>query len=127
MTQKNQIYKCNICGNIVSVVEAHEGQLVCCNQPMNLLEEKTSSQEGKEKHVPIIETSDGKVTVRVGSIPHPMEDNHYIEFIQLLKNGIVIAEKQFQPGEEPVATFCIDNNENIIARELCNVHGLWRS
>ena len=127
MAKLNAIYKCQICGNVVSVIEAHEGELVCCGQPMNLLEEKTIEQEGKEKHVPVIEVEGNKVTVKVGSVPHPMEKEHYIELIQLIKDGNIVIGKRLKPGDEPKAEFCLENTENLKAKELCNVHGLWIS
>lgn len=127
MTNKNEFYKCELCGNLVSVLESADGQLVCCGQPMNLLVEKTVAEEGKEKHAPVIEVNGNEVTVKVGSIPHPMEDVHYIEIIQLLENGAVTFEKQLQPGESPEAKFCgVKDTSNLEAREVCNVHGLWR-
>jgi len=127
MAKQNAIYKCEICGNIVSVLEAGKGDLICCGQPMQLLEEKTAEQEGKEKHVPIIEIDGNKVTVKVGSVPHPMEKEHYIELIQLIKDGNVVVGKRLKPGEEPKAEFCLEDTENLKARELCNIHGLWIS
>lgn len=127
MAEKNGIYKCNVCGNVVSVLDAQGGTLVCCGQNMELLEEKTSEQEGNEKHVPVVEVSEGKIIVKVGSKPHPMEEGHYIQMVQLLKDGNVIAEKRLNPGDEPVAEFCFVDAENLTARELCNLHGLWKS
>ena len=127
MAKQNGIYKCEICGNVVSVIEAHEGELVCCGQPMKLLEEKTAEQEGKEKHVPVIEIEGNKVTVKVGSVPHPMEKEHYIELIQLIKEGNIAIGKRLKPGDEPKAEFYLEDTENLKARELCNVHGLWVS
>ncbi|MBW2981552.1 desulfoferrodoxin [Candidatus Woesearchaeota archaeon] len=125
MAEQNGIYKCEICGNVVSVIEANKGELVCCGQPMKLLEEKTAKQEGKEKHVPVVEIYEDKVAVKIGSVPHPMEENHFIELIQILKDEKVIAEKRLFPGDEPKAEFCLKDAEGIKARELCNVHGLW--
>jgi len=125
MTKLNEIYKCSICGNVVQVIEAHAGTRVCCGEDMKLMEEKTAAQEGKEKHVPVVTVKGKNVTVKVGSVPHPMEQAHFIEFIQLLKNGKVVAEKQLSPGEKPEAVFCLDDTSGIKARELCNVHGLW--
>ena len=123
MTNVNEIYKCEICGNVVSVEIAGAGTLVCCGKPMVLLEVKTQD-EGNEKHVPVVEAAEGKVKVKVGSVPHPMEEKHFIQFIQLLKDGKVVAEKQLKPGDAPEAEFCVDA-EGVVARELCNVHGLW--
>ena len=127
MAKQNAIYKCDICGNVVSVLEAHAGELVCCGQPMNLLEEKTAEQEGKEKHVPVVESFEGGIRVKVGSIPHPMEEKHYIELIQLIKGDDVIVGKRLKPGDEPVAEFCIANAGGLKARILCNIHGVWIS
>jgi len=127
MVKRNEIYKCSVCGNVVEVKEVGGGVLVCCGQDMNLCEEKTVEQEGKEKHVPVISIEGDKVTVAVGSVPHPMEDKHFIEFIQLLKDGKVIKEKQLYPGEKPEAVFTVDNTDGLSAREYCNLHGLWRS
>ena len=127
MTKQDGIYKCEICGNVISVVEAHDGELVCCGKPMELLKEKTSAEEGKEKHVPLIKIDGNKVTITVGSIHHPMEAEHYIELIQIIGDGKVIAGTRLNPGEEPKVEFNLESTENIYARALCNVHGLWRS
>ncbi|MBU0471498.1 MAG: desulfoferrodoxin [Nanoarchaeota archaeon] len=129
MTKKNQIYKCQICGNVVEVVEAGAGILVCCGQDMNLFEEKTIAEEqGGEKHVPVLEINNSKVTVKVGSIPHPMEDNHYISKIDIMTGeGKLVASKRLKPGDEPKAEFCLESTEGIYAREYCNIHGLWRN
>ncbi len=127
MTKLNEIYKCEICGNVVSVIETGAGELVCCGQPMVLLEEQTSEQEGNEKHVPVIETFEGGEKVKVGSVPHPMEEDHYIELIQLIKDGEVIRGKRLKPGEAPEAVFHHVDNEGLSARILCNKHGLWKS
>lgn len=128
MTSRNQIYKCEHCGIVVSVIQPGGGALVCCGTEMQLMEEKTAEQEGKEKHVPVVEVEGNTVTVRVGSIPHPMEENHYIQLIQLLQNDKVIMGKSLNPGEEPKVVFCnIENTENLSAREICNIHGLWKS
>ncbi|MDK2849505.1 MAG: superoxide reductase [Candidatus Woesearchaeota archaeon] len=124
MTKKKQVYKCSICGNIVEVIHEGAGQLVCCGQPMDLLEEKTEDA-GQEKHVPVIETTEEGVLVKVGSVSHPMEDNHYIEWIELIADGISY-RKFLKPGDKPEALFKI-KAENIQARAFCNVHGLWRS
>ncbi len=124
MTKLNQIYKCNVCGNVVTVLHAGVGQLVCCGQPMELLTEKTKD-EGLEKHVPVIEKTEIGVKVKVGSVPHPMERKHFIEWIEIIADGQVY--RQFlKPGSPPEADFTI-KAEKIQAREYCNVHGLWKS
>lgn len=128
MTEKNGIYKCAVCGNIVSVEDANAGELVCCGKPMNLMPELTKESEGStEKHVPLIEVNGNKVKVTVGDVPHPMEEAHFIEFIQLLQDGNVVAEKRLFPEQKPEAEFYMENTKGITAREFCNVHGLWKS
>ncbi|WP_290596292.1 MULTISPECIES: desulfoferrodoxin [unclassified Archaeoglobus] len=123
MTEVLQVYKCMVCGNVVEVVHAGRGQLVCCGQPMRLMNVK-EAEEGKEKHLPVIEKSDGKVLVKVGSILHPMEEQHYIEWIELLADGFVY-RKQLKPGDEPKAEFNVEA-EKVSARSYCNIHGLWQ-
>jgi superoxide reductase len=123
MAKKLEIYKCMVCGNIVEVVHGGVGELVCCGQPMKELVAKTAD-EGKEKHVPVIEKVDTGIKVKVGSVPHPMEDKHYIEWIELLADGK--AYRQFlNPGNAPEAVFKVEANE-VTAREHCNIHGLWK-
>lgn len=124
MTEQKQIYKCNVCGNIVEVLHSGVGQLVCCGQPMELLKEK-SEEVGLEKHLPVIEREDKTVKVKVGSISHPMEEKHYIEWIELIADGKVY-RKFLNPGDKPEAEFEIEA-EKIESREYCNVHGLWKS
>jgi superoxide reductase len=124
MVQLKEIYKCNVCGNIVEVVHASDGDLVCCGQPMELLKEKIQDV-GNEKHVPVIEKTATGVKVKVGSIPHPMEEKHYIEMIELHADGAVY-RKFLRPGEKPEAEFCV-TAKTLTAREFCTVHGLWRS
>ncbi len=126
MAKQNGIYKCEICGNIVSALIAKEPDIICCGQEMILFEEKTQ-EEGKEKHVPVVEINGNNVKVKVGSVSHPMEPEHFIVLIQLIKDGKVIEGRRLNPGEKPEAEFCLENTEGITARELCNVHGLWRS
>ena len=124
MAEKLGIYKCEICGNIVEVLHDGKGELVCCGQPMKLMKENTVDAS-KEKHVPVIEKADGGFKVKVGSIPHPMEEKHYIEWIELIADGK--AYRQFlKQGEAPEAFFKIDA-VNVTAREYCNVHGLWKN
>lgn len=124
MTELKQIYKCNVCGNIVEILHKGVGELVCCNKPMNLFEEKTED-EGKEKHIPVIEKTDNETIVKVGSIPHPMEEDHYIEWIELITdNGSY--KKFLKPGDLPEIKFDI-KSDNVKARAFCNIHGLWKS
>lgn len=124
MTQKLQIYKCEKCGNIVEVLHEGAGQLICCGQPMKLFTENTVDA-AQEKHVPQIEKIEKGYRVKVGSVPHPMEEKHYIEWIELIADGK--AYRQFlNPGESPQAVFFIDANE-VTVREYCNLHGLWKS
>jgi len=124
MAEINEIYKCEICGNIVQVLHAGVGELVCCDQPMVKLEEQTADFK-TEKHVPVIEKQSDGFLVKVGSVPHPMEEKHYIEWIELIADGVSY-RKYLNPGDQPQAFFCIDAQE-VSAREYCNVHKLWRS
>ena len=124
MAEKLQVYKCDACGNIVEVLHGGGGELVCCGEPMKLLVENTVDA-AKEKHVPVIEKVAGGFKVNVGSVAHPMEDKHYIEWIEIIADGE--AYRQFlNPGEAPEATFNIAA-EQITAREYCNLHGLWKT
>lgn len=124
MTQVKQVYKCNVCGNIVEVLHSGSGQLVCCGQPMQLMEEKTADS-ATEKHVPVIEKKDDGILVKVGSVPHPMEKEHYIEWIELTADGISY-KKFLKPGDKPEAFFPV-KGEELSAREYCSVHLLWKS
>jgi superoxide reductase len=124
MTQKNQVYKCEICGNIVEVLHEGAGELVCCGQPMKLQEEKIQ-EEGNEKHKPVIEKNEEGILIKVGSVSHPMEENHYIEWIEIFTDK-GRSKKFLKPGEKPEVFFPV-KTENIKAREYCNVHGLWTS
>ena len=124
MTELLQVYKCDVCGNIVEVVHAGGGELVCCGQPMKLFKENTVDA-AKEKHVPVVEKTADGFKVKVGSVPHPMEEKHWIEFVELIADGKVY--RQFlKPGQTPEATFCI-KAEKVSAREYCNLHGLWKA
>ena len=124
MTEKLQVYKCNVCGNIVEVIHAGAGELVCCGKPMQLMAENTTDA-ATEKHVPVVEKVDGGCKVTVGSVAHPMEDKHYIEWVELIADGK--AYRQFlEPGGAPEAIFKVDATD-VTARECCNLHGLWKS
>lgn len=124
MTKKNEIYKCPLCGNIVEVVHTGAGELVCCGQPMDLISENTVDA-ALEKHVPVVEKVDNGFKVTVGSVPHPMEEKHWIEWIELMADGKVYRQN-LAPGQTPEATFCVDAGE-ATARAYCNLHGLWKS
>jgi len=124
VTELKQVYKCNVCGNIVEVLHTGVGELVCCGQPMVLQSEKTEDQ-GLEKHVPVVEKTETGIKVKVGSVPHPMEDKHYIEWIQVIADGQSY-RKFLKPGEAPEAEFCV-KAEKLLVREYCNVHGLWKT
>lgn len=124
MTERLQIYKCEVCGNIVELLHEGVGELVCCGQPMKLSVENTVDAS-KEKHVPVIEKTATGIKVKVGSVAHPMEEKHYIEWIEVIADGK--AYRRFlKPGEAPEATFEIQAAQ-IIAREYCNLHGLWKA
>ena len=124
MAEINQVYKCELCGNIVAVLHGGEGELVCCGQPMALLKENTVDA-AKEKHVPVIEKVDGGYKVKVGSVAHPMEEKHFIEWVELIADGK--AYRQFlSPGQAPEAVFNI-KAATVTAREYCNLHGLWKA
>jgi superoxide reductase len=123
MAERLEVYKCEACGNIVEVLHGGAGELVCCGQPMVMLKENTVDA-AKEKHVPVIEKIAGGYTVKVGDVAHPMEEKHFIEWIELIADGQ--AYRQFlNPGEAPEATFMIDASQ-VTAREYCNLHGLWK-
>ena len=123
MTNKLQIYKCEVCGNIVDVLHKGAGELVCCGQPM-VLRSENAVDAAREKHVPVVEKMAGGVRVKVGSVAHPMEEKHYIEWIEIIADGK--AYRQFlKPGDSPEAMFNIEA-EDVTAREYCNLHGLWK-
>lgn len=124
MTELREVYKCNVCGNIVEVLHTGVGQLVCCGEPMELKKENTVDAS-KEKHVPVIEKTEKGFKVRVGSEPHPMEEKHFIEWIELIADGRSCIAF-LKPGQAPEALFEIEA-ENVSAREYCNVHGLWKA
>jgi len=124
MTKQKGIYKCEVCGNIVEVLHTGAGALVCCGKEMRLFNENTSDGV-KEKHVPVIEKTANGYIVKVGSVAHPMEEKHYIEWIELIADGIS-HRKFLKPGDKPEAEFCV-KAEKVEAREYCNLHGLWKS
>ncbi|ACL04060.1 desulfoferrodoxin [Desulfatibacillum aliphaticivorans] len=124
MAERFQIYKCEACGNIVEVLTGGAGELVCCGAPMKLFTENTVDA-AKEKHVPVVEKTADGVKVTVGSVAHPMEDKHYIEWIEVIVDGKAYREF-LSPGQAPEATFCVPDGD-ITVREYCNLHGLWKA
>lgn len=125
VTEKNQVFRCNICGNIVEVLNVGGAELVCCGQPMELLVAKTQDQ-GMEKHVPVVEKNEDGILVKIGSIPHPMESEHYIQWIEVIVKDGKSCRKFLSPGDAPEAQFEIDESDIVEVREYCNVHGLWK-
>jgi len=124
-TEKLQVYKCQVCGIIVEVLDGGAGELVCCGRPMQLMKENTVDA-AREKHVPVVEETDAGVKVKVGSVAHPMEEKHFIEWIEVVAGGR--AYRQFlTPGQQPEAGFPLKVADIEAVREYCNVHGLWRS
>ena len=124
MAKRLQIYKCEVCGQIVEVLHEGQGELVCCNQPMKLMVENTVDAS-KEKHVPVMEKTKDGILVKVGSVPHPMEDKHFIEWVQLIV-GDQAYRAFLKPGAKPEALFKV-SAQNASAREYCNLHGLWKN
>ncbi len=124
MAERYEVYKCDLCGNIVQVLVGADGELVCCEQPMNLLKEN-SVDAAKEKHVPVIEKIEGGYKVKVGDVPHPMEEKHWIQWIELMADG----KSYFaflDPGQTPEAEFKVDAS-SVNTRGYCNLHGLWKA
>jgi superoxide reductase len=124
MTKMLEIYKCNVCGNITMVVNAAKGELVCCGQPMIRQIEKTAD-EGKEKHVPVIEKTPTGILVKLGSVAHPMEEKHYIQWIEVIA-GDSLYVRALKPGQKPEAEFSVKDSRMKV-RAYCNIHGLWKS
>jgi len=124
MAKRLEVYKCELCGNIVEILFGADGQLVCCEQPMTLMTENTVDA-AKEKHVPVIEKTGGGVKVKVGDVAHPMEEKHFIQWIEIIADGRIY--RQFlNPGDAPEAEFKV-SADNIVAREYCNLHGHWKA
>lgn len=119
----NSVLKCSVCGNMVEVLHVGGGTVVCCGKPMEVLTENTVDAS-KEKHIPVIEKADGGVLVKVGSIEHPMIDTHFIQWIELIADGMVY-RKSLKPGDKPEAFFEV-SGDSLSAREYCNLHGLWK-
>ena len=124
MAKQLEVYKCEICGNLIEVMFGGDGELVCCGKPMKLMVEGTTDG-AKEKHVPVVEKTSNGYKVKVGSVPHPMEEKHWIQWIELVADGISYT-RFLKPGDVPEAEFCVSGN-NVYAREYCNLHGHWKS
>lgn len=124
MAKAMEVYKCELCGNVVELLHAGGGELVCCGQQMNLLVEN-STDAAKEKHVPVIVKGNGGYTVKIGSVAHPMTDAHYIEWIELIA-GATVSRQALKPGDAPEAFFATSADQ-VTARAYCNLHGLWRA
>lgn len=125
MVEENGVYKCDVCGNVVSIIIGVDIPIECCDQDMTLQKAKTEADEGKEKHVPVVESCDKGIIVKVGSTQHPMEEDHYIALIQVLRNSQVVMELHLGPGDDAQAEFCLAYNTELKARAYCNTHGLW--
>jgi superoxide reductase len=124
MAERLEIYKCEVCGNIIEVLHGGMGELVCCGKPMKHFRENTVDAS-EEKHVPIVDKTADGFKVKVGSVAHPMEEKHYIEWVEVVADGR--AYRQFlKPNEAPEAFFSI-RAEKVTAREYCNLHGLWKA
>ena len=125
MTNLRELYVCSICGNVIEVVNTGASALVCCNKPMDKLE-AAAKDASLEKHVPVVESVDGGIKVKVGSVSHPMEKKHYIVFIEVsTKDQVLRAE--LAPNQAPEASFSIKSGDVVEVREYCNVHGLWKA
>lgn len=125
MTNLLRIYKCELCGNIVEVLHEGDGELVCCGEAMKLYKENTTDA-ATEKHVPVIECTSEGIKVAVGSVAHPMMEDHYIEWIELIADG-KMQRRMLKPGDEPAAIFGGVKSDSVSARAYCNLHGLWKS
>lgn len=124
MAKRLEVYKCEQCGNIIETMWGGEGELVCCGQPMKLMVEGTTDA-AKEKHVPVIEKTDKGFKVKVGAVAHPMEEKHWIQWIELVADGVSYT-RFLNPGDAPEAEFCISASK-VTAREYCNLHGHWKA
>jgi len=124
MIEVMQVYRCEKCGNIVEVLHAGGGELVCCGQPMTRLKENTTDA-AKEKHVPVVEKTADGWRVTVGAVAHPMEEKHYIQWIELIADGTCL-RAWLKPGDKPEAEFRVKAT-HVTAREYCNLHGLWKA
>ncbi|UWG96343.1 desulfoferrodoxin [Dehalobacter sp. DCM] len=125
MTELREVYKCNVCGNVIEVIHAGASSLVCCGQPMEKLEGKTEDT-GIEKHLPVVEAVESGIKVRVGSVEHPMLEEHYIQLIEVL-TADKVCRAELKPGQKPEAVFQVNIDAVVSVREYCNLHGLWKT
>jgi len=123
MTKLAEVYKCNICGNIVEMLHAGQGELVCCGQPMNLQIEKTK-EDGYEKHLPVYSEQGGDLLVQCGEELHPMQEDHYIEWIEVVFDSGKACRRFLKKDEEPKVVF-VGGEKAVQLRVYCNLHGLW--
>lgn len=126
MAEQFQIYRCEVCGSVVEILNATQCVPSCCGKPMKLLKENTSDG-AKEKHVPVIEATPNGCKVKVGSVAHPMAEDHYIPFIEILTKDGHHCKKILKPGDAPEAEYGVKPADIVYAREWCNKHGMWRS
>jgi superoxide reductase len=126
MLERGQIFMCNTCGNMFELIHVGGGSSTCCGTEMELLSDDPKDV-GAEKHIPIIEKTDSGVNVKVGRVPHPMEDTHYIAWIEIITGNNRTQRAFLKPGMKPEADFIVDDISNIKAKEYCIIHGLWRS
>ncbi|MEI7542164.1 MAG: desulfoferrodoxin [bacterium] len=124
MAKKLGVYRCAKCGNVVEVMVAGGGELVCCGEPMKFLDESNKEGAG-EKHLPVIEVQGNGILIKVGSVPHPMDADHWIQFIEVIRKDGKVGRKDLNPGDKPEAFFSIKMDEILQVRQLCNKHGLW--
>lgn len=125
MTQERDIFKCDVCGQVMEVLYKGSDKIICCGQPMKKLTANTQ-EASVEKHVPVIEETKTGVLVKVGSVAHPMEEKHYIVLIEVLTANQVL-RAELKPGQKPEAEFCVKKSDILEVREYCNLHGLWKS
>lgn len=125
MAKKLEVYKCDLCGNVVEITGEGAGTISCCNQPMSKQDEKTADS-ATEKHVPILEDGAEGVKVVVGSTAHPMTEEHYIMWIEVV-NGDYVNRRYLKPGDRPEAEFYVPKQDGLLVRSYCNLHGLWKN
>jgi len=125
MAKKGEIYKCAQCGIIVHVLHEGEGEMVCCNQPMTLMQPKTEEEGLTEKHLPVVEQSEKGILVKIGSVPHPMEETHWIEWVKVVRKDGRACRGYLNPGDKPEMEFNVPLEEVVAVYEYCNLHGLW--